>query len=94
MALDGAAIAAVTHELNEKIVGGRVDKIHQPERDEIIINIRCAGNNLRLLLCANPSFPRLHLTEMSKENPASPPMFCMLLRKHLCGGKKIGRAHV
>lgn len=87
MALDGAAIAAVVHELREKTVGGRVDKIHQPERDEIIISLRCAGNNLRLLLCANPSFPRLHLTEMTKENPASPPMFCMLLRKHLSGGK-------
>ena len=87
MALDGVAINALSKELNKKLTGGRIDKIHQPEQGEIIIHVRCAGENLRLLLCANPSFPRVHLTSSSKENPASPPMFCMLLRKHLGGGK-------
>ncbi len=87
MALDGVAINALSIELNEKLTGGRIDKIHQPEQGEIIMHIRCAGENLRLLLCANPSFPRVHLTSSSKENPSAPPMFCMLLRKHLSGGK-------
>lgn len=87
MALDGVAINALSKELNKKLSGGRIDKIHQPETGEIIIHIRCAGENLRLLLCANPSFPRVHLTSSTKENPTSPPMFCMLLRKHLGGGK-------
>ena len=87
MALDGVAINALSKELNKKLTGGRIDKIHQPEQGEIIMHIRCGGENLRLLLCANPSFPRVHLTASSKENPASPPMFCMLLRKHLSGGK-------
>ncbi len=87
MALDGVAVNALSKELNKKLTGGRIDKIHQPEQGEIIMHIRCGGENLRLLLCANPSFPRVHLTASSKENPASPPMFCMLLRKHLGGGK-------
>lgn len=87
MALDGVAISALVKELNEKLAGGKIDKIHQPERDEIIMHVRHIGENSKLLLCANPSFPRVHFTRMVKENPAQPPMFCMLLRKHLAGGK-------
>lgn len=90
MALDGVAISALVKELNEKLSGGKIDKIHQPERDEIIMHIRHLGTNTKLLLCANPSFPRVHITEMTKENPAQPPMFCMLMRKHLAGGKILG----
>ena len=90
MALDGIAISALVKELNEKLVGARIDKIHQPERDEIIMHIRKIGENCKLLLCANPTFPRVHITRMTKENPAQPPMFCMLLRKHLSGGKILG----
>ena len=90
MALDGVAIAALVNELNTACAGGRIDKIHQPERSEIIMHIRSLGSNLKLLLCANPSFPRMHITKMNKENPSQPPMFCMLLRKHLAGGKIIG----
>lgn len=90
MALDGVAIAALVKEMNEKLSGGKIDKIHQPERDEVILHIRHIGENHRLLLCANPSFPRAHITRMTKENPAQPPMFCMLLRKHLAGGKILG----
>ena len=90
MALDGVAIAALVDELNKACAGGRIDKIHQPERSEIIIHLRSLGNNLKLLLCANPSFPRMHITNTTKENPAQPPMFCMLLRKHLTGGKILG----
>ena len=87
MALDGLAISALCHELNEKLSGGRIDKIHQPERDELVISVRCYGGGYKLLLCANPSFPRLHITNSQKENPEKPPMFCMLLRKHISGGK-------
>ncbi len=87
MALDGITAYALSCELDENLSGGRIDKIHQPERSEIVMTVRNNGENFRLLLCANPSFPRVHLTEVSKENPASPPMFCMLLRKHLTSGK-------
>jgi len=87
MALDGVVISALAKETAEKIVGGRIDKIHQPEKDELIISVRTFGGAYKLLLCANPSFPRFHITEMQKENPDKPPMFCMLLRKHIQGGK-------
>lgn len=87
MALDGITLNALTCELSELLTGARIDKIHQPERDEIIISIRSYRESFRLLLCANPSFPRVHLTELTKDNPQTPPLFCMLLRKHLCGGK-------
>ncbi|MBE7037516.1 MAG: fibronectin/fibrinogen-binding protein [Ruminococcaceae bacterium] len=87
MALDGAVIRALKYELSEKLVDGRIDKVYQPERDEIVISVRKYGEHYKLLLCANPSFPRVHLTSYTKDNPATPPLFCMLLRKHLCGGK-------
>ena len=87
MALDGAVISALCSELSEKLVGGRIDKIHQPERDELLISVRGYGAAYKLLICANPSFPRLHLSNIQKENPQTPPMFCMLLRKHISGGK-------
>lgn len=82
MPSDGIMIHALTKELSDALVGGRVDKILQPEKDEIILNIRNNGN-YKLLLSANPSASRIHLTEASKENPAFAPNFCMLLRKHL-----------
>lgn len=87
MALDGIAISALCHELNEKLSGGRIDKIHQPERDELIISVRTFGGAYKLLICANPSYPRIHITNSQKENPEKPPMFCMLLRKHISSGK-------
>ena len=87
MAMDSITVRALTVELNELLSGGRIDKIYQPERGEIIIGIRANGVNYKLLLCANPSFPRVHITETKAENPATPPMFCMLLRKHLSAGK-------
>ena len=87
MPFDGIVTKCVVDELRDKLVGGRVDKIFQPERDELLINIRAKGENLKLLLCANPNFPRIHLTSVSKENPAVPPVFCMLLRKHIGGGR-------
>ena len=90
MAMDSITVRALSLELNEMLSGGRIDKIYQPERGEIILGIRSKGVNYKLLMCANPSFPRVHITEEKAENPASPPMFCMLLRKHLSAGKIIG----
>ncbi len=87
MAMDSITVRALTMELNELLSGGRIDKIYQPERGEIIMGIRAGGINYKLLLCANPSFPRVHITESKAENPATPPMLCMLLRKHLSAGK-------
>jgi len=89
MPLDGIALNAVVAELQEKLIGGKVDKIFQPERDELIITIRNLGQNLKLLLSSSPNHARLHLTETNKTNPLQPPMFCMLLRKHLTGAKII-----
>lgn len=87
MALDGITLSALTNELKSLLVGARIDKIHQPERDEIILGLRAFRDSFKMLLCANPSFPRVHLTTLSKDNPQSPPLFCMLLRKHILGGK-------
>ena len=87
MALDGIVISALTRETASKLIGGRIDKIHQPEKDELIVSVRTIGGAFKLLLCANPSFPRFHITTIQKENPEKPPMFCMLLRKHIQSGK-------
>lgn len=86
MALDAISIRAITNEL-KSLVGGRVDKIHQPERDEIIITVRGRDYSSRLLISASPAHPRVHLTEHTKKNPKTAPLFCMLLRKHLSSGR-------
>lgn len=86
MSFDGIVTNAVVNELNNTIKGGRIDKIYQPEKDEILIFIHKMGINYRLVLSASSNNPRIYLTQTSKKNPASPPMFCMLLRKHLNGG--------
>ena len=87
MPLDSVCLGAIVRELSPAVVGARVDKIYQPARDEIILAIRGAQGNFRLLLTANPAHPRIQLTKTFRDNPASPPMFCMLLRKHLSGGR-------
>ncbi|MDD6484608.1 MAG: NFACT RNA binding domain-containing protein [Clostridiales bacterium] len=89
MALDAVCIRALTLETANKIVGGRIDKIHQPEKDEIVIHIRTREESFRLVLSASPAHPRLHFTDTPKKNPVTAPMFCMLLRKHLGSGKII-----
>lgn len=86
MALDGAFLYAVKQELNV-LIGGRIDKIYQPSREEIIISIRTRQGGFKLLVSASASSARIHITQMSVDNPMTPPMFCMLLRKHLGGGK-------
>lgn len=90
MAFDGVVLHAVKTELTEKLLGGRVDKVYQPESDEIVLLIRNGGENYKLFLSADANYPRIHLTDESFKNPASPPLFCMLLRKHLGSGKITG----
>lgn len=87
MSFDGLVTNAVVKELSSTIVGGRIDKIYQPEKDELYIFIHNNGNNYRLVLSASSNNPRIYLTNSSKKNPDAPPMFCMLLRKHISGGK-------
>ena len=87
MAFDAYFLSAVLEEVREKCLGARIDKIHQPSRDTLILHLRCREGREKLLFAANPTAPRLHLTAASPENPAEPPMFCMLLRKHLLGAR-------
>ena len=87
MAFDALFLSAVLTEIREKATGARVEKIHQPSRDTVIFLLRCAEGREKLIFAANPTAPRLHLTSASPENPAEPPMFCMLLRKHLSGAR-------
>lgn len=90
MPFDGVVTKCVADELSEILTGGRVEKIFQPEADEINIIIRSRNQNLRLLLSASANYSRIHITSSVKENPATPPVFCMLLRKYLSGGKITG----
>ena len=83
MPLDAVCLRAVVGEMTPQITGARIEKIQQPARDQVVLLLR---HGRRVLLCANPNQPRLHLTERLRDNPAQPPMFCMLLRKHLQGG--------
>ena len=87
MAIDAVFLSAVLEEVRQRCTGARVDKIHQPSRDTLILHLRCREGREKLLFAANPTAPRLHLTAASPENPAEPPMFCMLLRKHLMGAR-------
>ena len=83
MPLDAVCLQAVVAELAPQITGSRIEKIQQPARDQVVLLLR---GNRRLLLSAGSGQPRLHLTELPRDNPAQPPMFCMLLRKYLSGG--------
>ena len=87
MPLDALCLTAVAAEIRAAVQGGKIDKIYQPTRDEVVLYIRGPAGNVRLLLSANPGHPRAHLTERNRENPEQPPMFCMLLRKHLQGAR-------
>ena len=88
MPLDAIFLTALTAELNETLPGSRIDKIQQPDRETVLLSLRTQGaGNRRLLLSASPNHPRIHYTAEKFEQPAQPPMFCMLLRKHLSGGR-------
>lgn len=89
MALDGVTLAYLVKELAPQLIGARIDKIFQPEKEEIQLLLR-QQKSQRLLLSTNAASPRFHLTQETKKNPTSPPMFCMILRKHIEGGKLIG----
>ena len=89
MALDGMFLYQLRHELAQKALDARVDRIHQPTREEIILALRWKGGAGKLLISANASSPRIHFTEAAPENPKQPPMFCMLLRKQIGGGKVV-----
>lgn len=91
MSLDGAFLHCVVREmLDRKLIGARVDKIHQPSRDEIIITMRTFGGAEKILFSAESSSARVCLTRTAPENPQQPPMFCMLMRKALGGGRLTG----
>ncbi len=90
MAFDAFFLKAVLSEIREKALGARVEKLHQPSRDTLLLLLRCQNGREKLLIAANPAAPRLHFTSASPENPPEPPMFCMLLRKHLSGARLSG----
>ena len=87
MAFDAFFLTAVLDEIRDKTRQGRIEKIHQPSRDTVILHLKCQEGRQKLIFVISPTAPRLHLTSASPENPAEPPMFCMLLRKHLSGAR-------
>ncbi len=90
MPFDGLVLAAVKNELAASLTGLRIEKIYQPARDEIHLILGGAGGRRRLVLSADPGLARVHLTDKAGDNPPSPPVFCMVLRKHLEGGRMAG----
>jgi len=87
MAFDAGMVAALANELNIKLCGARIDRIQQPEKEEIVFTVRADRENLRLSISSGANSPRINITDVVKENPTSAPMFCMLLRKHLTDGR-------
>ena len=87
MAFDGIVMAAMAGELTDRLTGGRIDKIYQPEEDELLFHIQRGREKYRLFLSSSGNNPRLHLTNESYSNPLSPMPFCMLLRKHFQSGR-------
>jgi len=85
MSFDGLFTKAMTEEIASLLKGGRINKVHQPYKNELILVVRAGKQNFKLLLSAHPSYARVQITEEDYENPKEPPMFCMLLRKHLEG---------
>ena len=87
MALDGLVISNIVYELSQTLTGGRINKIYQPEPDALILGIKNNRTNYKLLISASASLPLIYLTDDTPANPAVAPNFCMLLRKHINGGK-------
>lgn len=87
MAFDGIVIANLTHDLRQKLEGGKINKIAQPEKDELLITIKNNKETLRLLISASASLPLIYFTENNKPSPLTAPNFCMLLRKHIGTGR-------
>lgn len=86
MAMDGLNLFAAGREI-ARLCGGKIDKIHQPEKDELVMQVRAGGENHRVLLCANPAQARAQLTDEKRANPLDAPAFCMLLRRRIMGGR-------
>ncbi len=87
MALDACFLTYLTRQLQETLAGARVEKVYQPGKDEILLHLRAPALRKKLLFCCTPNCARITLTEKDAENPAQPPLFCMVLRKHLIGAK-------
>ena len=87
MPLDGLTLGFIARELQQTLGGARVERVTQPEKDMLLLALRNNGQNYKLILSASPSFARAHLTKGQFINPIDAPMFCMLMRKHLTGGK-------
>ncbi len=87
MPFDGLTLGFMAREMRELLADGRIERVNQPEKDMLVLLIRAQGKNHRLLLSAAPSFARVHLTQAQYQNPIDAPMFCMLMRKHLTGGR-------
>ena len=95
MALDGLVIHSLVDELSTKLVGGKVDKVHQPEDDEIVLYIRNNKENYKLVLSCSSSNPRVYIAnDYKKENPKKAPMLCMLFRKYIQSGNIVGISQV
>ena len=95
MAFDGLVVHAISDELSSKLVGGKIDKVYQPENDEIVLHIRNNKENFKLVLSASASNPRVYLSKnYKKENPINAPMFCMLLRKYIQSGNIVSVSQV
>ena len=87
MAFDAGMLACTLAEIKRTALGARIEKVYQPEKDEIILQMRSFEGGKRLLINAGSNNPRINFSELQKENPQNPPMFCVLLRKHLQGAK-------
>lgn len=95
MAFDGLVVHSISNELSNKLVGGKIDKIYQPENDEIVLHIRNNKENFKLVLSASASNPRIYISRnYKKENPISAPMFCMLLRKYIQSGNIVSVSQI
>lgn len=94
MPMDGLTLGFIARELQETLRDGRVEKVTQPEKDMLVLLVRAQGKNHRLLLSAAPAYPRVHLTQLTYQNPPDAPMFCMLMRKHLQGARLTGIAQL
>ena len=87
MALDGIYLYSLVHDFKKSILNCKIDKINQPEKDEVILTLRKNRENIKLLISASSKFPRIHLTNINKPNPLQAPMFTMVMRKYLIGGR-------
>ena len=87
MPLDSVTVSALAAELRARVIGAKIDKVQQPERDTLLFSLHGPGGSAKLAVCGGVGNARVHITEASYENPERPPMFCMLLRKHLSGAR-------